>query len=233
MSRIKNLHYIHTAISFICSALALALVMPPAGWHGSSAIAGQIYSFVDENGVYHYSNVPTDPRYTSFGNSVSKAAGQARPIPRNTKSRKPDRAHYAHRIESTELKKAVNQAARMHGLDPALVKAIIEVESGGRIDAVSSKGAVGLMQLMPETARELGVADRTDAHQNIKGGTEYLKSLLERFRGDVILALAAYNAGPSAVEKYQGLPPYLETVRYVRKVLEAWNRYRLSERGTN
>ena len=89
------------------------------------------------------------------------------------------------------------------------------------------------MQLMPETAREVGVFDRTDAHQNIRGGTEYLKSLLERFKGDVILALAAYNAGPSAVEKYHGLPPYLETVRYVRKVLETWNRYRLSERGTN
>ena len=128
---------------------------------------------------------------------------------------------------------AVNHAALLHGLDPALVKAIIEVESGGRTNARSSKGAVGLMQLMPETARELGVADRKDARQNIRGGTEYLKKLLERFKGNVILALAAYNAGPSAVEKYQGLPPYLETVRYVRKVLEAWNRYRSMERGTN
>ena len=233
MSRIKNIHYIHTAISFICSALALCLVILPGEWSGSSATAGRIYSFVDENGVYHYSNVPTDPRYASFAGNSSKNIVRARPNPINTKYPEPGREHCVHSVDHAEIKKAVKHAALLHGLDPALVNAIIEVESGGRTDAISSKGAVGLMQLMPETARELGVADRTDVRQNIKGGTEYLKSLLERFRGDVILALAAYNAGPSAVEKYKGLPPYLETVRYVRKVLEAWNRYRLSERGTN
>ena len=89
------------------------------------------------------------------------------------------------------------------------------------------------MQLMPGTASDMGVRDRTDSQQNIKGGTGYLSRLIERFNGNIVLALAAYNAGPSAVEKYKGLPPYLETVRYVRKVLEAWNRYRVSDGKRN
>jgi len=190
-------------------------------------MAGDIYSFVDEDGVIHFSNAPSDPRYavTEQGEANRSAGIGAR------------HSIYGHGrdislckerdcIKSPELSKLVYETASRHGVDPDLLKAIIEVESGGRPDARSRKGAVGLMQLMPETAAEVGVKDRTDRHQNIRGGTIYFRNLLERFGGNVVLALAAYNAGPASVEKYKGIPPYLETVRYVRKVLEAWNRYR-------
>ncbi len=191
------------------------------------AIAGEIYSFVDEEGVIHFSNAPSDPRYSVA--EQGEEIGYARSGARHYK--------YGYRrsrflckerdcIKSPELSRLVYETARRHGVDPDLLKAIIEVESGGRPGARSHKGAVGLMQLMPETAAEVGVKDRTDSHQNIQGGTIYFRTLLERFGGNVVLALAAYNAGPASVEKYKGIPPYLETVRYVRKVLEAWNRYR-------
>ncbi len=189
--------------------------------------AGEIYSFRDENGVYHYSNVPNDPRY-SAGYRERKKLKVSRRKAAHTRNKSA-----GSRLDSPEIAETVSVEAARRGLDPALVKAIIEVESGGRSDARSPKGAVGLMQLMPGTASDMGVRDRTDYQQNIKGGTGYLSSLIERFDGNIVLALAAYNAGPSAVEKYRGLPPYLETVRYVRKVLEAWNRYRVSDRKRN
>src|SRR6185503_18666431 len=107
-------------------------------------------------------------------------------------------------------------------LDPKLVEAVIRVESAFDSRAVSGKGALGLMQLMPGTATELGVENAFDVEENLRGGTAYLRSLLDRFSGDVSLALAGYNAGPGAVEKYQGIPPYQETTDYVRRVLAAY-----------
>ena len=107
-------------------------------------------------------------------------------------------------------------------LHPALVHSVIEAESNYDADAVSSKGAVGLMQLMPETARELAVADRRDPGQNVRGGASYLKQLLERYSGSrdgLLRALAAYNAGPGKVDRYDGLPPYDETRLFVRRVI--------------
>ncbi|HSD67173.1 MAG TPA: transglycosylase SLT domain-containing protein, partial [Vicinamibacteria bacterium] len=112
----------------------------------------------------------------------------------------------------------VEEAARLHQVSPDLVRAIIAVESEFDQWAVSSKGARGLMQLMPDTARSLGVADCFDARQNIFAGTQYLRILLDQFGGDVDLALAAYNAGPTAVLRYGGIPPYRETRGYVQKV---------------
>jgi hypothetical protein len=112
----------------------------------------------------------------------------------------------------------VEEAARLHQIHPDLVKSVIAVESEFDQWAVSSKGARGLMQLMPDTARRLGVADSFDARQNIFGGAQYLRSLLDQFGGDLALALAAYNAGPNAVLRYGGIPPYRETREYVRKV---------------
>jgi soluble lytic murein transglycosylase-like protein len=119
----------------------------------------------------------------------------------------------------------VNRSAIKHAVDPALVRAVIHAESGFRADAVSSQGAQGLMQLMPATARELGVSNPMDAEQNIAGGVAYLARMLKKFNGDIELASAAYNAGPNAVDKYNGIPPYRETRTYVERVGILHKRY--------
>jgi soluble lytic murein transglycosylase-like protein len=112
--------------------------------------------------------------------------------------------------------------AKRHGLDPALVLAVVSVESGFRPDAVSRKGAQGLMQLMPGTAKDLGVKDALDPAANLDGGTRYLNALLRQYDGDLKRALAAYNAGAGAVKRHGGVPPYRETRDYVQKVLERY-----------
>ncbi|MFS8640308.1 MAG: lytic transglycosylase domain-containing protein [Symbiobacteriaceae bacterium] len=113
------------------------------------------------------------------------------------------------------------EAARRYGLDPRLLWAVARAESGLNPAAVSPAGAVGLMQLMPSTARALGVSDPFDPVQNVDAGARYLRQQLERF-GDIRLALAAYNAGPGAVQRYGGIPPYRETRQYVERVLALW-----------
>jgi soluble lytic murein transglycosylase-like protein len=122
--------------------------------------------------------------------------------------------------QGSDLHQLAADAARRHGLDPDLVLAVVSVESAFRPEAVSRKGAQGLMQLMPGTARELGVADPFDPAANLDGGARYLSALVARYGGDVSKALAAYNAGPGAVDKHRGVPPYSETRAYVKKVLD-------------
>jgi soluble lytic murein transglycosylase-like protein len=116
----------------------------------------------------------------------------------------------------------VLDAARRHEIDPHLVNAVINQESGFQPNAVSKAGAVGLMQLMPDTAKSLGVKDPFNPQQNIEGGTTLLRGLLDRYHGQLDLALAAYNAGPGAVDKYGGVPPYPETQAYVRNIMESY-----------
>jgi soluble lytic murein transglycosylase-like protein len=125
------------------------------------------------------------------------------------------------RNAATPYDNAIESEARMAGIDPALVKSVMLVESNYNPRAVSRKGARGLMQLMPETAHRFGVSDRHDAGQSIRAGVKYLAALLEQFKGDVTLALAGYNAGEGAVARHAGVPPYRETREYIRRVLVA------------
>ena len=131
-------------------------------------------------------------------------------------------------IPPAEINQLVSSNASAYGVDPNLVKAIIANESGFNANATSQVGAQGLMQLMPSTAAGLGVGNAYDPAQNVAGGTKYLRGLLDRFGGNVRLAVAAYNAGPGAVQKYGGVPPYAETQNYVQNVLSSYDKYRSS-----
>jgi hypothetical protein len=123
-------------------------------------------------------------------------------------------------VPSHALEELIFDHAYGEDLDPRLVQAVIQVESGYNPKALSNKGAMGLMQLMPDTATELAVSDPYDPEQNVRGGTTYLRRMMDRFAGDLELALAAYNAGPDAVAKYQGVPPFPDTQDYVTMVLK-------------
>ena len=123
----------------------------------------------------------------------------------------------------------LQKAGAQHHLDPDLLASVVHAESDGRTHAVSRAGARGLMQLMPATAKNLGVRDSFAAEQNIAGGTAYLDALLIYYHEDIALALAAYNAGPAAVDRYHGIPPYAETRRYVERVIHDFNRRKLKE----
>jgi soluble lytic murein transglycosylase-like protein len=129
-----------------------------------------------------------------------------------------------------EMNDVINTVSSRHHLDPDLINSVIHAESGFNPRALSPKGAQGLMQLMPQTASRLGVADAFDPDANVEGGTRYLRELLERYNFDLIKALAAYNAGPQRVEQYHGVPPYYETQAYVARIIRDFNRKKLAER---
>lgn len=166
--------------------------------------AAEIYQYTDEKGTVHLSNVPADPRYRR----VSPP-----PTPRPP------------RLAPAKIDRLVARHARRHGLPPALLRAVIKTESDFNPTAVSRAGAIGLMQLMPQTARMLNVHNPFDPEQNVRGGAAHLRALLDRFEGNLTLALGAYNAGVTAVERYNALPPYRETRRFVWKVLRNYRRY--------
>ena len=128
------------------------------------------------------------------------------------------------KVSRSEIDDLISKYSDKTGLDEDFVKAVINQESGFNPNATSKCGAMGLMQLMPATAQGLGVTNAYDAEQNIEGGTKYLKGLMDRFDNDKSLALAAYNAGPNAVKKYGGIPPYAETQNYVKSVLSKYER---------
>jgi Transglycosylase SLT domain len=135
------------------------------------------------------------------------------------------------RLTATDVHQLIAQAGATHNLDVDLLASVVRAESGGNIHAVSRTGARGLMQLMPGTAAQLGVTDSFRAEQNINGGTAYLDALLVRYHDHLALALAAYNAGPAAVDKYHGVPPYRETRVYVARVIREFNRRKQLERA--
>jgi soluble lytic murein transglycosylase-like protein len=137
---------------------------------------------------------------------------------------KPVRSSVDTRLTANDLHQMLAQAGSQHNVDADLLASVVKAESGGNARAVSRAGARGLMQLMPGTARQLGVADSFQPEQNIRGGTSYLDSLLTRYHDSIALALAAYNAGPEAVDRYHGIPPYHETRLYVARVIHEFNR---------
>lgn len=191
-------------------------------WFPSSTLAGRIYSWVDGNGVWHFSNVA--PGSARNRHSAIKYNG----LPQRRSSYN---AALSQIGPSGLFDSSINEAALAYGLDPDLIRAVIRAESGGNPLAVSAKGAQGLMQLMPATARELAVYNPFDPDENIWAGTQYLSEMLQRFEGDILLALAAYNAGPGAIEKHGGIPPYSETIEYVERVLRFWKEYRNQKRS--
>jgi soluble lytic murein transglycosylase-like protein len=133
---------------------------------------------------------------------------------------------------SFNLTQAVNDASGTYRLDPDLVTSVIRAESGFNVRAVSPKGAQGLMQLMPQTATQLGVKNAFDPQANVEAGTRYLRELLERYNFDLIKALAAYNAGPQRVEQYNGVPPYYETKAYVARIVRDFNKKKLAAKSS-
>ncbi|MCB0197059.1 MAG: lytic transglycosylase domain-containing protein [Anaerolineae bacterium] len=135
-------------------------------------------------------------------------------------------AHGSFKPKESAFDDLITVAAHRYNLDFSLLKAVVHAESNYSATAVSSAGAKGLMQLMDGTAQQLGVDDSFDPAQNIDGGARYLRNMLDRYQGSEVLALAAYNAGPGAVDHWQGLPPYSETQVYVPRILELRNQYR-------
>lgn len=180
------------------------------GTLASANVSADIYKFVDRYGRVHLADRPLGPGYVL----IYRGKGYS-PRPR------PDPVRNRRRFSPL-----VDRVATDHRLDTALVHAVVQVESAYDPAAVSRKGAVGLMQLMPETAERYGVPDRLDPERNLRGGVRYLRDLIVQF-DDVVLALAAYNAGENAVIRYgYRVPPFPETRRYVNKVLTVWRRLR-------
>ena len=176
----------------------------------ASTASADIYKRVDRFGVIHYTNVPVDKR---FYRVVVREMPSISAIPMYRIE--PSRS----RIESRVFDPIIASASRRYGVETALVKAVIKAESGFQPNAVSSKGARGLMQLMPGTAQMHGVRNIHEPHENIEGGVQHLRMLLDRYRNNVVLALAAYNAGEAWVDQYGGIPPFQETREYVSRVL--------------
>jgi soluble lytic murein transglycosylase-like protein len=230
---------------WLATILIVLLTIPPAG--------AQIYTYVDEKGVVHFTNVPTKPTNKVTPQALTALKKQLQQTKRrfymsvSTPSVYKSFAYVPTRYPSSYVssyqssmkpiylgpnpnEKAyepyINDIAREHGVDPRLVKAVIRAESAFNQSAVSPKGAMGLMQLMPGTAMDMGVQDPYHPIQNLRGGIGYLKEMLRLFNNDLILALAAYNAGPNAVKQYGGVPPYEETRQYIQRVLQYYSHYK-------
>lgn len=172
-------------------------------------VCAEVYFYRDKNGVMHFTNAPSSEEYRPYFKEAYKYR-----VPAFTADTNP-----------RQYRRFIDEASRVHGISSALLKAIIKVESDYNPRAVSRKGAMGLMQIMPENFAICNINNPYDPRQNIMGGTQFLKSLMVRFDGDLSMAVAAYNAGAGAVERNKGIPPFEETRNYVAKVLKLYKRY--------
>jgi len=170
-------------------------------------VEADIYRYIDENGVMHFTNTPTS--------SIQEYRLYLKEKPQ-----------IAQRYSTEKYDVLISDASERHGVSFPLLKAIIKAESDFDPHAVSKKGATGLMQIMPENFKPLGIRDPFDPWQNINAGARYFKQMYDRFKGKLSLSLAAYNAGPSAVDRYKTIPPYEETEEYVRRVLKYYYNYK-------
>ncbi len=180
---------------------------------GAVRAQADIYRYEDDEGIVHFTDAPTDKRFKIFMRDLKKDK-QLR-----------TKLQFASTVNPAEYDHIIASCASKYGVSASLIKAVIHAESGYNPQAVSRKGASGLMQLMPETARSLKVSNRFDPKDNVEGGVKYLRFLLDTFRGDVSLAVAAYNAGLNKVARYGGIPPYNETRTYVNRVLSYMQSY--------
>jgi hypothetical protein len=181
-----------------------------------SSASADIYQYTDEGGVLHFTNV-------GGGKSQRKRAVEPRRIEVIQPSGAEDRSSSSSTTYLSTYSDIINEACDKHGVDPALVHAIVKVESDFNAYAVSRKGAMGLMQLMPQTAVELNVKNSFSPTENIHGGVKYIRYLLDRYEGNIQLALAAYNSGETNVKKWGTIPPFRETQQYVKKILRIYN----------
>jgi len=172
----------------------------------ATPLYADIYVYADKQGVLHFTNVPTSSQSSNYKVYIKETPN--RPLESNITDL------YDH---------VISEASHTHGVSFPLLKALIKTESDFNPRAVSSAGARGLMQLMPENIKTLKIKNPFDPRENIMGGTQYLKQLINRFNGKLPLALAAYNAGPGVVEKYQRIPPYKETENFVKQVMEYYS----------
>jgi len=167
-----------------------------------------IYMYIDSNGIVNFTNTPTSTDYKLYIKERKQGIQQT--------------------INTKKYDDIIKKAQKRYGVEFSLIKAVIQVESGFDPKAVSKRGAKGLMQIMPENYKNLFVKDPFNPSQNIMGGTLYLQRLLKRYKYKLPLALAAYNAGPQAVDKYKRIPPYKETQNFVKKVMKSYSRYKQS-----
>jgi len=170
-------------------------------------VEADIYRYIDENGVMHFTNTPTS--------SIQEYRLYLKEKPQITQ-----------RYSTKKYDALISDASERYGVSFPLLKAIIKAESDFDPHAVSKKGATGLMQIMPENFKPLGIRDPFDPWQNINAGARYFKQMYDRFKGKLALSLAAYNAGPTAVDRYKTIPPYEETEEYVRRVLKYYYNYK-------
>lgn len=231
-ARATTVPIVRAAATLLVAALGVVALAP-----GTTRAAEGVYSFRDRKGTLHFTNVPTDNRFKAVPSLPD------RPIRISLRGRIGGdgttrggrgalaRADRIWNEPPADLEKMIDETSRRYGVETALVHAVVRAESAFDHLAVSSSGAQGLMQLMPGTAQEVGVRDVFHPRQNLEGGVYYLRSLIDRFNGDLRLALAGYNAGPGAVERFGGVPPYSETMDYVERVFRYRQEYLLSQRG--